>query len=291
MPYYSANGLVMQDGSGRTVDPYGNAADPTYQIPGYMTYGQTADGGTSGTPPSGGGTTLTPGTGGFTNTSTVPRGTPTGIPDPRYPGYDTAGFLLGSTVDAQGNVSIPNQNTGQIATTPRDSLDTTLTDLPDQGPVPFGGPITPFGETFTTPTDPNTEPFRLPTFDELIANSPGYEARFNQGLQARERGAAGRGSLLSGGTLKALNRYGQDYASNEYGNYVKQLAQARGINDVEYQNTVGNALNQFGTRYKTYLDLINNNRNASNDYWQQQMDLINAGLRGAEAAGSAPSSG
>jgi hypothetical protein len=47
---------------------------------------------------------------------------------------------------------------------------------------------------------------------------PGYQFRMDQGSQALQRSAVARGGLLSGGTLKALDRYGQDYASNEYGN-------------------------------------------------------------------------
>lgn len=47
---------------------------------------------------------------------------------------------------------------------------------------------------------------------------PGYDFRMKEGMKALERSAAARGSLGSGGTLKALTRYGQDYASNEYQN-------------------------------------------------------------------------
>lgn len=47
---------------------------------------------------------------------------------------------------------------------------------------------------------------------------PGYDFRMQEGQKALERSAAARGGLQGGGTLKALTRYGQDYASNEYGN-------------------------------------------------------------------------
>lgn len=46
---------------------------------------------------------------------------------------------------------------------------------------------------------------------------PGYQFRMDQGSRALQASAAARGGLLSGGTLKALDRYGQDFASNEYG--------------------------------------------------------------------------
>lgn len=51
-----------------------------------------------------------------------------------------------------------------------------------------------------------------------MQDDPGYQFRLNEGLKALERSAAARGGLQSGGTLKAIARYGQDYASNEYQN-------------------------------------------------------------------------
>lgn len=47
---------------------------------------------------------------------------------------------------------------------------------------------------------------------------PGYEFRRSQGMRGLEGSAAARGGLLNGGTLKALDRYNQDYASGEYQN-------------------------------------------------------------------------
>jgi hypothetical protein len=45
---------------------------------------------------------------------------------------------------------------------------------------------------------------------------PGYEFRRSEGNRGIEQGAAARGSVLSGGTLKELNRFNQDTASNEF---------------------------------------------------------------------------
>jgi len=46
--------------------------------------------------------------------------------------------------------------------------------------------------------------------------SPGYDFRLAEGEKAIERSAAARGNLLGGATGKALQRYGQDYASGDY---------------------------------------------------------------------------
>lgn len=46
---------------------------------------------------------------------------------------------------------------------------------------------------------------------------PGLAFRMQQGRDAVEGSAARRGGLLSGGTLKALTNYGQEFGSQEYG--------------------------------------------------------------------------
>jgi len=51
-----------------------------------------------------------------------------------------------------------------------------------------------------------------------FTKDPGYQFRMDEGQRGLEAGAAARGGLLNGGTLKALTRYGQDFASNEYSN-------------------------------------------------------------------------
>lgn len=53
---------------------------------------------------------------------------------------------------------------------------------------------------------------------------PGYEFRMSQGMKAINAAAGARGGVNGGATLKALTRYGQDYASQEYGNaYNRQF--------------------------------------------------------------------
>jgi hypothetical protein len=47
---------------------------------------------------------------------------------------------------------------------------------------------------------------------------PGYGFRMKEGMKALENSAAARGGLLSGTTLKGVQRFGQDLASTEYQN-------------------------------------------------------------------------
>lgn len=51
-----------------------------------------------------------------------------------------------------------------------------------------------------------------------IYDDPSYQFRLNQGTNAIQGSAAAQGGLLSGATLKALQGYGQDMASQEYQN-------------------------------------------------------------------------
>jgi len=58
----------------------------------------------------------------------------------------------------------------------------------------------------------------------FLQMDPGYGFRLGEGLKALERSAAARGGLMSGATGKALTRYGQDVASQEFGNAYNRLA-------------------------------------------------------------------
>ena len=78
-------------------------------------------------------------------------------------------------------------------------------------------------------------PGAVPTLygQELLANDPGVQFRMDEGRKALEASAAARGGLLSGPTLAALQRQGQELSSQEYGqawNRASQQAQTpRGL--------------------------------------------------------------
>lgn len=56
-----------------------------------------------------------------------------------------------------------------------------------------------------------------------FVKDPGYDFRMQEGQKALERGAAARGGLMGGAAGKAMARYGQDYASNEYQNVYNRF--------------------------------------------------------------------
>ena len=74
----------------------------------------------------------------------------------------------------------------------------------------------------TAATETSTDPFagsltKKFTLADYEAD-PGYQFRLTEGQKGLDRSAAARGGLQSGTALKAAQRFGQDYASNEYGN-------------------------------------------------------------------------
>lgn len=171
----------------------------------------------------------------------------------------------------------------------------------------FGAPPAPFGETYTTlprpawlqgeytPLEWKGGDFKAPTMAEVQAE-PGFQTGLNTGIQTRERLAAAKGSILSGGTQTALTRYGTDYGATKYGesfgrafdtykerygqflNQAQQQSQARGINENAYQTDVANNATQYGTRYTSYLNDVLNKRNAESDWWNRDQDRINNSL-------------
>lgn len=74
---------------------------------------------------------------------------------------------------------------------------------------------------------------------------PSYQFRLGEGLKALDRQAAARGGLISGGALKAAQRYGQDFASQEFGNAYNRLAGLAGIGQTATSN-MGNAAGNYG---------------------------------------------
>ncbi|MCK9370132.1 hypothetical protein M0R04_09530 [Candidatus Dojkabacteria bacterium] len=55
-----------------------------------------------------------------------------------------------------------------------------------------------------------------------FTKSPGYQFRLDENQKAIERNRAARGGIGGGAMSKALQRYGQDYASGEYQNFLNQ---------------------------------------------------------------------
>jgi len=120
----------------------------------------------------------------------------------------------------------------------------------------------PTSPTLTAPTAPTftrRAPTPTPYGDFVapnpadIANDPNYQFRSAEGEKAIQRSAAAHGTLLSGGTLKSLERYRQGVASEEAGKAFDRALAAyttnRGTNEQNFDQQMGafgGDLNAFG---------------------------------------------
>lgn len=100
------------------------------------------------------------------------------------------------------------------------------------GGGPLGTPYAPYGTPYTPPPmlDLGGQPgltyippapqfaFNQPSVAETLTADPSYQFRFGEGLRALDQGAAMHGTLNTGGQRKAESDYGQQTASQEYGN-------------------------------------------------------------------------
>jgi len=91
-------------------------------------------------------------------------------------------------------------------------------------------------------------PFGMQQFQQ----DPGYGFRLKEGQQALDRQAAARGGLISGGALKAAQRYGQEMGSQEYMNAFNryQTERAARLNPLQslagMSQTTANTLGSAG---------------------------------------------
>lgn len=77
-----------------------------------------------------------------------------------------------------------------------------------------------------------------------LQSAPGYTSRLLAGNQSNAANISARGGMGSGKALVAGNMFNQDYASNEYGNRLNQLAGISGTG----QSTAGQ-MGSLGSQY------------------------------------------
>jgi len=82
---------------------------------------------------------------------------------------------------------------------------------------------------------------------EQFEADPGYAFRQAEGMKALERSAAARGGLLSGATLKGIQRFGQDLASQEYQNAFNRYQVERAARLNPLQSLMGSGQSSANT--------------------------------------------
>ena len=95
-----------------------------------------------------------------------------------------------------------------------------------------------------------------------IYSDPSYQFRLQQGQNAIQSSAAAQGGLLSGATLKALQNYGQESASQEYSNAYNRFNADQTNRYNRLSNLVGigqNAAAQVGNAGAQTAQAVANN--------------------------------
>lgn len=105
-----------------------------------------------------------------------------------------------------------------------------------------------------------------------LENEPGYKFRLEQGMKGINAQAAARGGFDSGATLKALQRYGQEYAGGEFQNaFNRDLASK--------QNTFNMLSGVSGTGQVANQALGNANTNV---YGANAQNIMTGGMARAQ---------
>ena len=88
-----------------------------------------------------------------------------------------------------------------------------------------------------------------------FTTDPGYAFRLSEGQKGLDRQAAVRGGLISGGALKAAQRYGQEMGSQEYSNAYNRFRETQGLRRnalagvAGYGPTAATSMNAAGQTY------------------------------------------
>ena len=105
-------------------------------------------------------------------------------------------------------------------------------------------------------------PFGMSQFQQ----DPGYAFRMSEGMKGLERSAAARGGLLSGATMKGIQRFGQNLASQEYTNAFDRYQTERNARLNPLQSLAGigqTSTNQLGAAGQTMASNVGQAMGAS----------------------------
>lgn len=122
----------------------------------------------------------------------------------------------------------------------------------------------------STPTDSDFGSLMRNFTNEDFVKDPGYQFRMDEGMRGVEGGAAARGGLLSGAALKAIQKYGQGFASNEFGNAYSRFENNKTNNYNRLAGLVNSGQGATNQMSNTAGQFAQNNANALGAYGNAQ---------------------
>lgn len=148
---------------------------------------------------------------------------------------------------------------------------------PDWQPAP--GEVETWAANNPNP-NPNSGSLVKPFTGQDLQNEPGYQFEQAEGQKAIDRAASAAGRYDSGATLKALTRYGNDYAGTKYNEAFNRDA----ANKNQIYGMLSGQQSLGANTAGQIAGLGANATNASNNYLTQGADASAAGLVGASNA-------
>jgi len=228
-------------------------------------------------------------------------------PNEDHPSYNPPGYIWDGRLQMfvpaptpQADPVKPNPGGGGDGGGPAPTIGVPTSGFGAAPPVYASNPNAPAYNPMPTYVPPTWQggDYQNPTEADLLA-SPGYGARLDNLIKGQGRRYAAQGTILNGGTLQALDRSAQDYASNEYQNlrnntfeaYKQKYQQftdaagmnlaARTANANENQNTFANNTSSYlsgnARTLSDYLTNVTAKRNSELDYWNRLNDLNSTG--------------
>lgn len=144
-------------------------------------------------------------------------------------------------------------------------------------PVPLNvpqtpNPTTPAPRTFAgnVPSPMTTGAFNAPNPMDFT-HSPDYQYQLDQAAKARQRSAAARGTLLTGGTVKALQSDAEGIAAGDYQNAFNRALQSYDTNRATNQQNFGQGIDA----YQAGLGAFNANVGADATYGRLGLETNN----------------
>jgi hypothetical protein len=116
-------------------------------------------------------------------------------------------------------------------------------------------------------------------FDQF-RNSTGYQFRLGEGMNALNSGYAGAGTIQSGAAMRDAVKYGQDFASNEFGNYMGALGNQQGVGVQSGGAAAGVGIDSANSLSQIYGNRADAIGNASLANAQNINSLIGTGMAG-----------
>lgn len=125
-------------------------------------------------------------------------------------------------------------------------------------------------------TQAQSAPQDLSSIYDQFRNTPGYQFGLQEGNRSVEASAAARGGLNSGATLKALQKFGTNYADQQgYRPYMNDLSNLFGGGQVAASN-IGSAGSNYGQQagnaYQNAANARGQSTYASGQAWANGMD-------------------